>query len=105
FADEGLEVEIQHSSGQDEHLKLLLDGRIQFTTGTAAQVIRRGHEDLPVRAVALFGQRGDQGYVVHADSGIQGPEDFRGRSVGFKAGVVPAELTAMLATANLTTDD
>ncbi len=105
FADEGLEVEIQHSSGQDEHLKLLLDGRIQFTTGTAAQVIRRGHEDLPVRAVALFGQRGDQGYVAHADSSIQGPEDFRGRSVGFKAGVVPAELTAMLATAGLTTDD
>ena len=36
YADEGLEVNVQHSSGQDEHLKLLLDGEIDFTTGTAA---------------------------------------------------------------------
>jgi ABC-type nitrate/sulfonate/bicarbonate transport system substrate-binding protein len=105
FADEGLEVDIQHSSGQDEHLKLLLDGQIQFTTGTAAQVIRRRVDELPVRAVALFGQRGDQGYIATTDSGIEGPADFAGRSVGFKAGVVPAELHALLASVDLTVDD
>src|SRR5688572_28605882 len=105
YADEGLEVNVQHSSGQDEHLKLLLDGEIDFTTGTAAQVIRRRAEDLPVRAVALYGQRGEQGYVALADSGIESPEDFAGHSVGFKAGVVPAELHALLATAGLTADD
>ena len=105
FAEEGLDVEIQHSSGQDEHLKLLLDGRIAFTTGTAAQVIRRRVDGLPVQAVALFGQRGDQGYIARADAGIDGPEDFAGRSVGFKAGVVPAELEALLATVGLTVDD
>ena len=105
YADEGLEVNVQHSSGQDEHLKLLLDGEIDFTTGTAAQVIRRRAEDLPVRAVALYGQRGEQGYVALASSGIETPEDFRGHSVGFKAGVVPAELHALLATAGLTADD
>ena len=105
FAEEGLQVTIQHSSGQDEHLKLLLDGAVDFTTGTAAQALRRVHEGLPVQAIALFGQRGDQGYVAHADSGIAGPADFRGRTVGFKAGVVPAELHALLATAELTVDD
>ncbi|MGE3962173.1 MAG: ABC transporter substrate-binding protein [Dehalococcoidia bacterium] len=105
FAEEGLEVEIQHSSGQDEHLKLLLDGEVQFTTGTAAQAVRRAQEGLPVRAIALFGQRGDQGYVARADSGIETPADFAGHTVGFKAGVVPAELVAMLASAGLTEDD
>lgn len=105
FADEGLEVDIQHSSGQDEHLKLLLDGQIAFTTGTAAQVIRRRVDELPVQAIALFGQRGDQGYIARADSGIVGPEDFAGRSVGFKAGVVPAELHALLASVGLTVED
>src|SRR5690606_9472434 len=80
FADEGLAVEIQHSSGQDEHLKLLLDGEVDFTTGTAAQAVRRVQEDLPVRAIALFGQRGDQGYVSLADSGIETPSDFAGHS-------------------------
>ncbi len=105
FADEGLEVEIQHSSGQDEHLKLLLDGTVDFTTGTAAQAVRRTQEGIPVRAIALFGQRGDQGYVSLADSGIATPADFAGHTVGFKAGVVPAELHALLASAGLTVED
>ncbi|MCK9486229.1 MAG: ABC transporter substrate-binding protein [Dehalococcoidia bacterium] len=105
FADEGLEVDIQHSSGQDEHLKLTVDGAVDFTTGTAAQVLRAAEEDVPLRAIALFGQRGDQGYVARVDSGIQGPEDFAGRSVGYKAGVVPAELVAMLDEVGLTPGD
>ncbi len=105
FAEEGLNVDIRHSSGQDEHLKLLLDGEIEFTTGTAAQAVRRAQEGIPTRAVALFGQRGDQGYVSMADSGIATPADFAGHSIGFKAGVVPAELIAMLAGAGLTEED
>ncbi len=104
FADEGLGVEIQHSPSGG-HLQLLLAGEIDFTTGTAARVIQRRAEQLPVRAVALFGQRGDQGYVVRADSGIRGPADFEGRSVGFRSGVVPPELKAMLASVGLAEDD
>ncbi|MEZ4553875.1 MAG: ABC transporter substrate-binding protein [Dehalococcoidia bacterium] len=105
FADEGLDVDIRHSSGQDEHLKLLLAREVAFTTGTAAQLLARRADGLPVRAVALFGQRGDQGFVVRADSGIERPADFAGKTVGFKAGVVPAELKALLATAGLSPDD
>ncbi|MYE31134.1 MAG: ABC transporter substrate-binding protein [Chloroflexi bacterium] len=104
FADEGLEVEIRHAT-QGEHGQLLLAGEIDFTTETAAQTLRQRANGLPVRAIALFGQRGDQGFVVHADSGIEGPEDFEGHSVGFKLGVVPAELLALLATAELGWDD
>jgi ABC-type nitrate/sulfonate/bicarbonate transport system substrate-binding protein len=104
FADEGLEVTIEHSPSGG-HLQLLLEKEIAFTTATAAQLIRRRADELPVQAVALFGQRGDQGYVVKADSGIAGPADFAGRSVGFKGSVVPAELKAMLATVGLTVDD
>ena len=104
FADEGLAVTIQHST-QGEHLQLLLAGDVDFTTGTAAQLMRRRAAETPVRSVALFGQRGDQGFVAHADSGIEAPADFAGRSVGFKAGVVPAELLALLATAGLEADD
>ncbi len=104
FADEGLEVEIRHST-QGEHGQLLLAGEVDFTTATAAQALRQRANGLPVRTIALFGQRGDQGFVVHADSGIETPADFEGRSVGFKGGVVPAELLALLATAGLGPDD
>ena len=105
FAEERLQVDIRHSSGQDEHLKLLLNKDVDFVTGTAAQALRRSDDGLPVVAIALFGQRGDQGYVVRADSGIKTPADFKGRTIGFKAGVVPAELEAMLKTAGLTRND
>jgi ABC-type nitrate/sulfonate/bicarbonate transport system substrate-binding protein len=104
FADEGLSVTIRHST-QGEQLQLLLAGEIDFTTATGAQVLRRRATEIPIRAVALFGQRGDQGFVARADSGIEGPSDFAGRSVGFKAGVVPAELLALLATEGLDEDD
>ncbi len=104
FADEGLDVVIRHSPSGG-HLQLLLEGEVDFTTGTAARVIQRRAEQLPVRAVALFGQRGDQGYVVRADSGIRGPADFEGRSVGFRSGIVPPELKAMLASVGLSEDD
>ena len=105
FAEEGLAVTIRHSSGADEHLKLLLEQDVGFITATGAQALRRFADGLPLRAVALFGQRGDQGFVARADSSIAAPADFRGRSVGFKAGVVPAELHALLATAGMTVDD
>ena len=104
FADEGLEVDIRHST-QGEHGQLLLAGEVDVTTATAAQALRQRANGLPVRTIALFGQRGDQGFVVHADSGIETPADFEGRSVGFKGGVVPAELLALLATADLGPDD
>jgi ABC-type nitrate/sulfonate/bicarbonate transport system substrate-binding protein len=104
FEDEGIDIEIRHS-GSGEHLQLLLANEIDFTTGTAAQVLRRREEDLPVRAIALFGQRGDQGFIVRADSGIESPSDFAGRTVGFKAGVVPPELRALLSSVGLTEED
>ena len=105
FEEEGLTVAIRHSSGSNEHATLLLEREIEFTTGTAAQVLVRREQELPMRAVALFGQRGDQGFVVRADSGIETPAGFRDRTVGFKAGIVPAELKALLRTAGLTEDD
>ncbi|MDA1258523.1 MAG: ABC transporter substrate-binding protein [Chloroflexi bacterium] len=105
FIEEGLDVAIRHSSGQNEHLKLLLEDEVQITTATAAQLLIRRADEIPVVSVALFGQRGDQGFVARADSGIKTPADFAGRSVGFKAGVIPAELHALLGTAGLTVDD
>lgn len=105
FAEERLEVDIRHSSGQDEHLKLLLNKNIDFITASGPQAVRRRAEGLPTKAIALFGQRGDQGYVARADSGIKGPADFKGRTIGFKAGIVPAELEAMLKSVGLTRND
>lgn len=86
FADEGLDVEIQHSSGQDAHLALLGANRIQFSTTTASAILKqRATTEIPLQAVALFGQRGDTVMAVLTNSGINTPKDFEGRTVGYKS--------------------
>jgi len=96
FDQAGLDVEIRHSSGGAEHLQLLLAGEVDVTTQPTSELLqRRADPGAPLVAIALFGQTGDLGYAVRADSGIASPADFRGKIVGFK-GVVQAEFRAML---------
>ena len=105
FADEGLEVDIQHAGFTGSHKTLILAGEIDITTLPASEMLQiRANSGAPYVAVMLFGQRGDFGYAVLNSSGIASPTDFAGRDVGFK-GIVQAEFHAMLAAQGLTTDD
>ncbi len=105
FDELGLDVTIQHPSGQGEHIRLLLSGDVDLTTQPASEVIqRRADPGAPLVVVALFGQSGDLGYVVLEDSGIESPADFAGRTVGFKS-VVQAEFLALLNANGLSADD
>ena len=93
FAEEGLDVEIQHSSGQDAHLALLAANRIQFSTTVASTILKNvAKPGLPLQAIALFGQRGDTVLVALADSGITSPKDFEGKTVGYKVFPAPEYL-------------
>lgn len=93
FAQEGLDVEIQHSSGQDAHLLLLAAGKIQFATTVASTILKQqATSGVPIQAVALFGQRGDTVLAVLADSGITGPKDFEGKTAGYKVFPAPEYL-------------
>jgi ABC-type nitrate/sulfonate/bicarbonate transport system substrate-binding protein len=98
FAEEGLEVEVQHSSGQDAHLALLAANRIQFSTAVASTVLKNvAKPGLPLEAIALFGQRGDTVLIALADSGIASPKDFEGKTVGYKVFPAPEYLSMLKA--------
>lgn len=96
FATQGLDVQITHATGQGEHLKLLLQGSVDVTTGEADGVLARRADDLPVVSIALIGQRGQRAFAVQASSDIRSPKDFEGKTVGFKVLQTPDYL-AMLA--------
>ncbi len=96
FAEQGLNVEITHATGQGEHLKLLLQGTVDVTTGDADSVILRRADGLPVVAIALIGQRGQRAFAVQDSSEIRSPKDFEGKTVGYKVYQTPDYL-AMLA--------
>src|SRR5438309_2583246 len=55
FAQQGLQVDIQHASGQGEHLKLLLQGTEDVITASADEVLARRAEGLPVVAISVLG--------------------------------------------------
>ncbi|MDA1188520.1 MAG: ABC transporter substrate-binding protein [Chloroflexi bacterium] len=98
FAEQGLDVEIRHAS-TGEHLKLLLAGDIAFTTADAGSVLRRRSDpDVPIAAFALFGQRGQNGYVAMASSGLSTPNDWEGKTFGYKTSVPPEYLAILEAT-------
>ncbi|MGH2603807.1 MAG: ABC transporter substrate-binding protein, partial [Dehalococcoidia bacterium] len=104
FEAEGLDVEIQHSSGQDAHLTLLAANRIQFSTTVASTILKNvAKPGLPLQAIALFGQRGDTVLVALAGSGIASPKDFEGKTVGYKVFPAP-EYLALLQAAGVNRD-
>src|SRR3990172_7315463 len=94
FREQGLDVDIQHSDGS-QHIQLLAAGKVQFATADAAQVLRLRTEDpvLPLLAIALVGQTGQQGWVSLADSGIAEPSDWVGKTVGFRNTIPPVLLS------------
>ena len=104
FADEGLDVTIEHSAGGGEHLQLLAAGEVQVTTQDAAVLLkRRADPGLPLVSLALIGQKGQQAFVAMADSGIDTPKDWAGRTVGFK-GTPPPDLFAIMEAAGVNQD-
>jgi ABC-type nitrate/sulfonate/bicarbonate transport system substrate-binding protein len=100
FAQEGLQVDIQHASGNGEHLKLLLQGSEDVITASGDEVLARRSEGLPVVSIAVLGQRNQRALAVRADSDIKTPKDWEGKLVGFKVEPAP-EYLAMLAAAGV----
>ena len=99
FLDEGLDVEILHSTGS--HLKLLLAGKVDITTAAAASVIkRRSNPGVPIASIMLFGQTGQQAFIVLKDSKIKTIGDWEGSIFGYKISL-PPEYLAILNAHNL----
>ncbi|MCS7001997.1 MAG: ABC transporter substrate-binding protein [Dehalococcoidia bacterium] len=96
FREQNLDVEIQHSAGQGEHVRLVIAQQVLVSTATGANVINLVAEsNAPLVSIALFGQRSDQAFAVPVNSPIRHPRDFEGRVVGFR-GQPSAEYLAML---------
>lgn len=105
FADEGLQVTVQHSAGGGEHLQLLAAGEVQVTTQDAAVLLqRRAEPGLPLVSIGLVGQRGQQAFVALAESGMATPADWRGHTVGFK-GTPPPDVFAIMEAVGLEESD
>jgi len=96
FTAQNLDVTIEHSPGQGQHLQLVAAGKVQVTTQDAAVLLqRRADPGLPLVSLALIGQRGQQAFAALASSGLKTPKDWENHSVGYK-GSPPPDLFALL---------
>jgi len=98
FAEQGLDVKILHSSTSGENVRFLIANQAQVTTADAAVILERrsGDPSVPIVAVALIGQRGQQGFAVLADSGIETPKDWEGKTAGYKGSKPTSDYLAIL---------
>lgn len=101
FAEQNLEVEIRHAATGGA-LKFLAAGEVDVTTSDAGALLQQlSHQELPVIAITLFGQNGQQAFVTLADSGIDTLQDWPGRRLGYKGSSPPPEYFAMLKDAGI----
>ncbi len=100
FAQQGLQAEITHASGQGEHLKLLLQGSEDVITASGDEVLARRADGVPVVSIAVLGQRDQRAYAVLDSSPIRSVKEWEGKTVGFKVEPAPDYL-AMLAAAGV----
>jgi ABC-type nitrate/sulfonate/bicarbonate transport system substrate-binding protein len=100
----GLQVTIEHSPGRGEHLQLTTAGKVHVTTQDAAVLLkRRADPGLPLKSIALIGQRGQQAFAALASSGLRTPRDWEGHLVGYK-GTPPPDLFALMQAAGADPD-
>ncbi len=107
FAEEGLDVEIRDVATPGDNFKFLAANEAQVTTADAQVLLERraGDPALDLVSVALIGQRGQQGFAVLTESGIQTPKDWEGKTAGYKGSQVTPDYLAILASQGVKRED
>jgi ABC-type nitrate/sulfonate/bicarbonate transport system substrate-binding protein len=98
FNEESLDVTVRDVTTPGDNFKFLATDEVQFTTADAQVLLERraGEPPLDIVSIALVGQRGQQGFAVLTESGIQTPKDWSGKKVGYKGSQVTPDYLAIL---------
>jgi len=107
FADAGLDVTFQVGKGGADVATQVALGNADLGGGIGDTPIIVRANGLEIRGVALLGGRGLTQLAWRKDSGITGPADLKGKSVGVLAfqDTTYYNLLGLLASADLTKDD
>ncbi len=102
YAEAGLDVTLNPGSPDFVSLPLVASGSDTFGSTGADTILIAREKDIPVVALATWFQSSPVAFMVHSDSGITGPADFVGRTVGMSYGDnVETEYRALLAAAGV----
>lgn len=86
YRDAGMDVDLSRGFGSGDTVKRVGAGAATFGVADASVVIAaRANEDIPVRMVAVVFGKAPLGVIYLAESGIKGPKDLAGRTIGRSA--------------------
>lgn len=101
YADEGLDVTIKSSGGSTQAMQIVTGGQAEFGNVAASSLVQAaGKSAVPLRMVALFGQKDSLSIAYFESSGIKTPKDLEGRTLGMVPGSVASLLWPSFAKAN-----
>jgi NitT/TauT family transport system substrate-binding protein len=92
FRDEGLDVQILEGAGSGTAADLVANGSNDFGFSDAGVVAKAINDGASIKMVMGIYQRNPSVIISLSDSGIEGPEDLVGKSVGASAGEAPLQL-------------
>ncbi len=101
YEEEGLDVEILPGGPGIQQIPLVGAERVEFATLGPDDVWRARVQDIPITNLLTIFQRAAYVYMVHADSGIEAPTDFAGRTVEVFQGEFETNYTALAAAVGL----
>jgi NitT/TauT family transport system substrate-binding protein len=81
YTAEGLAVTFVEGGANVDSLAPVLDGTAQFGVAGADQLLLARSEGQPVRAIATIYRRSPVAFISLADSGINRPQDFVGKTI------------------------
>lgn len=92
YDEVGLNVDIKEGQGSAATLNLVAGKQAEFGMVDAAVLMLGADKGVPVTMVAGIMQKSPAALMVHADTGINGPKDLAGHSIG----MVPQANTTLL---------
>jgi NitT/TauT family transport system substrate-binding protein len=95
YSGEGLAVTFLQGGPQVDKLAPVLDGKAQFSTASADELILARSEGKPLQAVATIFRRSPIVFISLADKGITRPQDFVGKTISVPANIL-LSLRAMM---------
>ncbi|NDJ86150.1 MAG: ABC transporter substrate-binding protein [Chloroflexi bacterium] len=107
FADEGIDIEFEHSFNEADGVDRLAINNLHFGIISGEQVIIARRAEKPLVYVMEWFHRFPVGVVVPSDSDIESPADLRGKTVGIPGffGASYMGFRALLNSVDLAEDD
>ena len=86
YTANGLDVTIQRGYGSGDTIKRLASGRATFAVADMGALVgARANDEVPVKAIATVYGKAALGLLFLTESGIKGPKDLEGKTLGRSA--------------------